>query len=249
MSSINNLSAVEMKITPLGVRLVATDGCRLHQVDFFADNRHAFELLAESVCDVPEYSQLSDSLTILIPSHAVDKLAAIYNGPSAVRFAVSRVDGETVCVVTYTNGQRKSREITFQASQGRFPRVELVNAPPESEAGWIESPAGFLSRMLRPSNEMTISLNGHASASNVRNMNAGFKRAFYKPERKKIEFRHGGTVEICVNGDLPADFLNTLPEETPVRLVIPNESSALQIRATIGGISALAVVMPLNTDI
>ncbi len=103
--------------------------------------------------------------------------------------------------------------------------------------------------MLRPSNEMTISLNGHASASNVRNMNAGFKRAFYKPERKKIEFRHGGTVEICVNGDLPADFLDTLPEETPVRLVIPNESSALQIRATIGGISALAVVMPLNTDI
>ncbi len=88
VSSINNLSAVEMKVTPLGVRLVATDGCRLHQVDFFADNRQAFELLAASVCDVPEYSQLSDSLTILIPSHAVDKLAAIYNGPSAVRFAV-----------------------------------------------------------------------------------------------------------------------------------------------------------------
>ncbi len=104
-----------MKITPLGVRLVATDGCRLHQLISSRTIAKRLNCWAESVCDVPEYSQLSDSLTILIPSHAVDKLAAIYNGPSAVRFAVfARVDGETVCVVTYTNGQRKSREITFQ---------------------------------------------------------------------------------------------------------------------------------------
>ncbi len=97
---------------------------------------------------------------------------------------------------------------------------------------------------------MTISLNGHASASNVSEHERGFQTSVLQTRAKENRVSprwHGGNLRqtaIC-----PADFLDTLPEETPVRLVIPNESSALQIRATIGGISALAVVMPLNTDI
>ena len=244
----NTMSAVQIVIRPERVTIGATDARRLHLVEFSADNREALETMADSEeCEIPEFSGASMSFSVLIPWEAAQKLAEVFDVSAAVRIEARRADCETFCRFEYTDGRKKRRAVEFQAAAGRYPRFSQVLDNLPEFTSWIEAPAGFLADMLRPVQNVFLSIGENISAGFSRDLKQEYRRAFRPAPGKLAEgFRSSGKVEIELNGKLPSEFLDLLPEKQPVRAEISAPNKPAQFSATYDGLTVRALVMPLH---
>lgn len=242
------LSSVQMVISPKRVTIGATDARRLHIVEFSADNREALEAMANSDnCEIPEFSGASMSFSVLIPWEAAQKLAEIFNVSSEIKIEARRADYQTHCRFEYQDGRKKQRAVEFQAVSGKYPRFSQVLDSLPDFTSWIESPAGFLADMLRPVENVCLSIGENVSAGFSRDLKQEYRRAFRPAPGKLAEgFRSSGKVEIELNGKYPSQFLDLLPEKQTVRAEFSAPNKPAQFLANYDGLTVRALIMPLH---
>jgi hypothetical protein len=245
--SSNPMSSVQMVISPKRVTIGATDARRLHLVEFSADNREALEAMADSEeCEIPEFSGASLSFSVLIPWEAAQKLAEVFDTSAELRIEARRADCETFCRFEYTDGRKKRRAVEFQAVSGRYPRFsEVLNSLPEFTS-WIEAPSGFLADMLRPVENVVLSIGESINAGFSRDLKQEYRRAFRPAPGKLAEgFRSSGKLEIELNGRFPSAFLDLLPEKQSVRAEFAAPNKPAHFSAVYDGLTVRALIMPL----
>ena len=249
-SSRFGLSCVQLTIEKHTVRVIACDNAAAHITEIPCDNAAAINASDTNENDVPQFSTSAESVSILVPKDASDKIAGLKPLPGfACMIELKRENGKTVCSLTYKDGRDKIRVLCFECSELRFPDYRNFAFNFSDPSGWIESPAGHLSEMLTPPTWTKISLNGHAIAQGFRrdmedlNLQPISKKQKPKNER---DFRYGGEIETAIDGNRAAAFLDVIPSGNETRLNIFDSDSAIHIRSKIGEVSALAVIMPLS---
>lgn len=239
------LGNVQLLVDGKQAQTIGCDGRRMHYATFAADNAAAIaETAANDRCAVPEFSNLENRLSVLVPLTIASKIAAVPGSGFSCQLITRRVNGQTVCALTYRNGHNKTKTLEFQANEGRYPRVSDIKNGPRNVSAWIVGPCAFLADMLRPTTQTTISLNGHAMASGFKHgMNDCF-RARHRKDKNPPTFKHSGEIELNINGNYAADFLGTFHETIEARIEFDHPETAVKILATCANVDCVALIMP-----